>query len=108
MATQTFVWTTSCRLTCDQNLPASVFLCLDPTVTDPGQPTDSGFIEASISRMWTSCGQLGQLYNYEINYDSTLLQSGFVLNAYSVKGVICKDCLTDFIENRIALATEVP
>lgn len=87
-------WIASERLSCSYCIPAVVYLCVDPLIVNPNATGDSGFVTATLTNMFKSCN--GQ-YTYTFQYNDDQLVDGYALTNALVKGVLCKDCLTDFI-----------
>lgn len=99
MTEATFQYTTSQDVDCSFCLPADIILC----VTD-GLLLFGNTLEAQITTKTkgaTSCS--GIEYSYTISYDSDLLADpDIVLNGCHVAGLICKNCFTTYIENKIS------
>lgn len=101
MTEATFQYNTVQDVDCSFCLPADIILC----VAD-GLLLFGSTLEAQITTKTkgaTSCQ--GVEYSYTISYDSDLLADPeIVLNGCHVAGIICKNCFTTYIEDKV-LAT---
>lgn len=105
MATQTINWCTPNCLNCDGGVPASAYLCVNPTIVRAETSNDYAFIAATVtqaraSTKYDSCGTCK--YVYTITYDDTQLVDGFVLAEADIHSVLCNNCLLDFIRDQAA------
>lgn len=78
----------------------TVILCIDPDKTVSGQP----FIEAQVASSNTQVGCHGEtIYLYSFTYEDGLLVEvqgePYTLIPEDINGVLCKGCLTDYIES---------
>lgn len=109
MTTRTINWCTKTELSCGA-VPATAYICVPASIVSPSVETDSGFVEATLtgSRVSTCrdvCGACGWVYTLE--YDDAQLVSGYALTQAVIKGVICSDCLVDFIVNYAGTSTGI-
>lgn len=75
---------------------ADVIICVDADLTSVGAP----FIEGTLTSTTTGIDAcLNTVYSYYLSYDETQLadQSYALLNS-DINGVICRGCLTDYID----------
>lgn len=87
---------TNLECTCDCNSEAEVSICLLPALVLSGY----NYIDATITECTKECRNGILFRNYTIQYDEALLTnpSYNLINA-DIKGVICKGCLTDYIQS---------
>lgn len=84
--------------TCDCNSTADVIVCLSASLVLSGYR----FINATITECSKECCNGILFRNYTIQYDENLLiDSSYSLINSDIKGVICKGCFTDWIEDYI-------
>lgn len=121
MSFRTIEWTSYQRLSCSGCTPADVIICLtDPDEGDPDKITsrdcplegappevtaetvfDWHHIEGQLVNVTTirnKCG--GSFYRYVIAYDDVQLVTGTNLTAADIANVVCKGCLTTYIEDK--------
>lgn len=94
---QNVIYNTITKLICSCVEDAEVILCISPsTLVATGLPT----IEATLIGSSELCGASGErLYQYVFNYDETLLTDPTVpLYALNISGVVCRGCLTTYID----------
>lgn len=96
MATQTFDYLTCDKLCCG-TLPADVILCLPTGLTASGLST----INATLVAERVSCSNHSciQKFVYIITVDEDQLAEGVTLSGAEITGIVCRSCLTDYIDN---------
>jgi len=101
----TLTYTSTQLLNCGPCRP-EVIVCVRPELMLNGAPyIDGKLVGTTHSR--TSSGQ--DVYTYRIDYDETLLAPPTVrLNACDVKGVVCRGCLTDYVDFQTSISGETP
>ena len=91
-------YTSSCYLSCVQ-CAGEIIICVDADLTESGRP----FIEgnaASVECETDSCGRTS--YVYGLTYEeSQLADPNTDLLESDIGGVLCKGCLTDYINGLI-------
>lgn len=91
------------RLSCDCVLPAQVILCVPEAIIAPREDTPEypyRTIEASITARSFLSDCCGSSYNqYTISYDDTQLVDQIPLRADQIQGVVCRGCLTTWVED---------
>jgi hypothetical protein len=102
---RTVEWSSSVYLACSTCLPSDVILCVRGELLPQSiEGYELTTIDASLtaaSKM-TSCDCAG-LYRYTIEYDDALVLEGVELICSDITGVVCKGCLTKWIEDQFAL-----
>ena len=95
-----FCYSANTKLNCGCNAP--VIICVSDPLTESGLPFIEGNLVFSES-VTNSCGKI--VYNYAITYDETqLVDPANPLVGCYVTGVICRGCLTSYIDSSIAHA----
>lgn len=91
------------RLSCDCVLPAQVILCVPEAIIAPREATpnfDYRTIEASITARSVINDCCGSTFNrYTISYDDTQLVDQIPLRADQIQGIVCRGCLTTWVED---------
>lgn len=91
------------RLACDCVLPAQVLLCVPVAIIAPREATPNfeyHTIEASITARSVINDCCGGTYNkYTISYDDTQLVGQIPLRADQIQGIVCRGCLTNWVED---------
>ena len=118
MGFQTVQWTSYNRLSCTSCVPSDVILCLadgekvaqktcplDPLVA-PETTEETDFLFSTVAaelitagRMKNQCGQT--FYSYVFRYDDALLVPATVLIPSDIIGVVCRGCLTTYIDETV-------
>lgn len=98
MATQTVEFL-SCKDICCGDLPADIFICLPSDLVAAGV----GSIAAVLFSKRSVTGGCYKKYAYTIQVDDSLLVEGTVLSGSEITGILCSDCLTQFIQDQGAL-----
>lgn len=101
---------TSDNLGCACCMPAPVILCVDPTkialeVCSGGgsklqKSTIPGTLIAKSIALKTSCQTI---YRYTVQYDSDSIVAGQTLLPADVRNILCKSCLTNWVEDLVGL-----
>src|SRR5690606_19610538 len=87
-------------------VPASIvapIACPEPSEEDQETPAKD-YLNATITAVDAdtiprSCGSCTRSYVYTISYDDEQLAEGEELISENISGIVCKNCLTDWIEN---------
>lgn len=116
MSYRTLEWTSYNRLSCSGCLPADIIVCLkDLTkIAAKACPLEGASPEVAeetnfewhhilgqlvtVTTIKNKCG--GSYYRYIIAYDDAQLVSGANLTATDIEGVVCKGCLTTYVEDK--------
>lgn len=90
----TVCYRTTTRVDCPCD--AEVFVCIDSALTSNGAP----FIPATLTRTTTTIDACNNtIYTYYIEYcEDCLADPQYSLVNSDINGIICRGCLTDFIE----------
>ena len=96
MTVQNVTYKSSTLLSCRCTEDSEVIICLNSTLTASGAP----FIEGTLTTFSEGADVCGNvLYSYYLEYDDTdLATPANLLISSQILGVLCKGCLTDFIE----------
>lgn len=94
----------ACNKTCATlNIIKPVIICLDSSLTESGAPYIEGNIVLSHSWL-NSCGLTE--YSYGITYDeSQLADPNTILTSCDISGILCKGCLSSYVEYLISQVT---
>lgn len=109
--TKSVVWANCSLLPCAGAETPDVVICVtDPALLAPivlpdeslYQPTT---LDGVLTKVWRTANACGEShYQYLLSYDEALLADPDVaLTPDQVSGVVCKDCLTTWVENEIGL-----
>jgi hypothetical protein len=82
------------------NCTCNVLICLDPMMTANGAPYIEGCLERAPQKLL--CGS-DSTYRHTISYDDVTLSENAPLGGLTpddVKGLLCKGCITSFVEYR--------
>lgn len=106
MATRSVLYTTKCELPCGCQRNAPVILCISPSLTVTGK----SWIDATSTPSSTNLSNCGDVESsYIFSYDDSQLNPVDdlipVLKSSSITGVICRNCLTKYIDENISLIT---
>lgn len=112
MALVSLAWYSSDCLVCRDTEQAPVVICVDPAFvlppncpeTDIPNTAEYGFIEATISeyvKIKDSCNSSVCVLKYVLTYEDEQLVPDVELTAEDIIQVLCKDCLTSYIEQKI-------
>lgn len=97
----TVIYKTLEQLSCACN--SSVIICLSPSLTKLGAPFINGAL-LSVTTTLNACQQ--PVFNNSIEYDpNDLLDSSYSLLNSDIIGVVCRDCLTDYIDYEVSSGT---
>lgn len=99
MADQTFTYSTFNKICCGA-LPADIIICVPANLTASGYST----LEASLTEERCFKSGCSVQYNYTISVDEDLLAPEVTLTGANVQGILCDDCLIQFIRDAIAQA----
>lgn len=111
MAIKCIKWVSTTCLPCASKLPANVVLCVTPAKVAPhacitlqggvqeGAPFQWHTIEAQVTDVQSQCCNGTSLNTYNFCYDDSLIQDKVTLFGTDILGVICKDCLTTWVED---------
>lgn len=109
MAIRTVTYIASCPVACYTDVPAEVILCIPQSKVAPAACPESeaeqtyvaSYIEGQLTNVVKegSCGTC--LYKHTIAYDDTQIAEGESLFATDVSGIICRDCLTKYIDDKV-------
>lgn len=91
-------YTSSCYLSCAQ-CAGEVIICVDAALTDSGKPYIEG-VAASVECQTDSCGRTSYVYAFTYE-ESQLADPNTDLLESDIGGVLCKGCLTDYINGLI-------
>lgn len=73
----------------------AVIICVDPSLVLSGAPYVEGTLEGYTCA--ENCGE--KTYNYTLNYDENqLVNTNYRISRANIKGVICRGCLTSYID----------
>lgn len=99
---KTVVHSSAQKLSCPCD--SDVIVCIADTLTASGAPFIEGTLVKTISTI-SSCNN--PVYNYYIDYNETdLLDPAYTLVNLDIGGVICRGCLTSYIENQIPIPVD--
>lgn len=84
---------------------SAVIFCVSASLTASGKPfIDGTLVSTSLSGMIT-CGK--QIYAYQLEYDPQLLADPtHILTASEITGIICRGCLTQYIDAKESTPVE--
>lgn len=113
MAYKTVTYSSTGKLPCTQCAPADVILCVDPDKVEPSicpgseyepvqEPYTYRYIYGQIINWYRPESVLqcpSGIYSYVISYDDAQIREGETLETIDVTGVVCKGCLTTWIED---------
>ena len=85
----------SCSRICCGELPAAAILCIQPNLLADG----SNYLDVTIALETAVYGGCSTTWRYVFTYDNDLLVPGATLTSASITGVLCQNCLTNYIEN---------
>lgn len=106
MATVNVTYKSSTLLSCRCEENAQVIICVDPTLTSSGAPFINGTLVSYTSGA-DVCGNT--LYSYYLTYnDSDLLNPAVLLLSSQIRGVVCRGCLTDYIDYWLGGDSDLP
>lgn len=80
---------------CCGTLPAEIIICVPPELTESGLNTIDAVLFAERC-VGSGCRNT---YIYTIQIDDALLAPNVTLSGAEITGIICRDCLTDYIDN---------
>jgi hypothetical protein len=96
MATLNVTYRSSTLLSCRCEEDAEVIICLDPALTSTGAPFINGNLTSAISSA-DVCGNTS--YSYYLTYtDTDLADPATAIISSQIEGVLCRGCLTDYID----------
>ena len=95
-------YTSSCYLSCVQ-CAGEIIICVDEDLTLSEKPFIEG-IAASVQCQTDSCGRTNYVYAFTYE-ESQLLDPTTDLESSDISGVVCKGCLTEYIENQFVTDT---
>lgn len=111
MTTKTVTQCTTQCIPCDRCFPTDVILCVPnvltaphtclPDPSDEDQITAYSYIEATLinaENIGVTCGAKSKRYTFEYD-DAQLLDPNTDLMGSEISGVICKNCLTTWVED---------
>lgn len=112
MAIKTVTYIASCPVSCYSEVPAEVILCVPSSKVQspdcpeggedpPVQPFEYPYIEGTLTSVIKEGTCNGCLYKHVIQYDDAQLAEDETIYATDISGIICKDCLTSWIEAKI-------
>lgn len=106
MSTSTIEYVSCNQLNCG-SLPADVILCVPAEIVAPhlcsdssSETTEFSYIDASLVQTFTGSKGCNQFWQYNISFDNTQLVEGAVLNPVDITGVICRNCLTQYLDQK--------
>lgn len=102
MTTQNVTYRSSVPYSCRCEEDADVVICVDSTLTASGAPYIEGVL-ASFAETADVCGNTTFAYYLEYD-DADLATPSVLLTSTQVEGLVCKGCLTSFIEWRTRAA----
>jgi hypothetical protein len=106
---QTIAYITKLRLSCaDCDLPADIVICIIPGLAAAGPTIE--FINAqlvSYTKNRNSCGTMFYRYVFEYDDEQLLIPEAGITEE-NITGVICKGCLTKWLESLIAIEQQAP
>lgn len=96
---RSLIYRSTSRLECQCDV--EIIVCVDDTLTASGAP----FLEATLVTTTTTVNAcLETVYEYQIEYDEAdLADPTHILRASEINGILCKGCLTTYIEYLISL-----
>jgi hypothetical protein len=97
MAALTFNYTTCNRLSCSSVIPSDLIICVDPSLTTSGDGYIEGTLIASCKSK-TSCNT----WVYTITIEGTDLITPDEFLSSLITGIVCKGCLTTYIDNKVS------
>lgn len=96
MTIRNVTYRSSVQISCACVDDSDVIICLDPTFTIDGAPFIEGVLTTTVKGSDT-CGNV--LYSYYLEYDDVdLADPSSLIIASDIDSIICKDCLTDYID----------
>lgn len=100
MSIKSVNYSSNCKLSC--GCGDRVILCVSDTITVSGLSFIDGVL-ANVSSSYDTCGAM--LYNYSVTYEGDLLVVGEQdLVACDISGMVCRGCMTQYIDDAIAYA----
>lgn len=94
MTVKTLTYTSCINSCCNKILPADIIICVPSTYTLDGSHHIDGQITAVRGNY--CCGKV---YEQTISYDDTQLAEGKCLTASVITGIVCKDCITQYLND---------
>jgi len=104
LTTRSTEYTTCYKICCGNSYPANVIICIPSTLVEASPGPISyirGTIGCSCGSSYNVCGQ--QFYRYIITYDDEQLVEDAVLVGSNITGVICDDCLIQYIDDNLSM-----
>lgn len=107
MATREVQYSSYQRISCAGCIPANVILCVPAEAIDQSAYEDAGLTKTTIEAQLTdlevvkaTCST-GKKYKYTFEYDDSLLIDGRILACQDIQGVVCRGCLTKYIDEQV-------
>lgn len=96
---RSLIYRSTSRLECQCD--AEIIVCVDDSLTASGAP----FLEATLVTTTTTVNScLETVYEYQIEYDENDLDDPtYILRASDIGGIICRGCLTTYIDYLFSL-----
>lgn len=107
MSTREVQYSSYQRISCAGCIPANVILCVPAEAIDQSNYEDAGLTKTTIEAQLTdlevvkaTCST-GKKYKYTFEYDDSLLVDGRILACQDIQGVVCRGCLTKYIDEQV-------